>query len=96
MRGPKPSLGSPQWPASANSKTAPRIASVDSTSSRRGFDYASKSKRFDELNELQASPEFWIELEKAQAVLREMKTLRSGFEQVRAVDSWLEVVALLV
>ncbi len=86
----------PRCPASANSKTARRAPSVASNSSRRDFDYASKSARFDELTELQASPEFWNEQEKAQAVLREVKALRSRVEAVRAAETSVEEIELLV
>ena len=65
-------------------------------SSRRVFDYAHKNARFDELNVLQAQPEFWNNQGQAQKVVQETKSLRRVVEAVRGTDKALEEAELLV
>src|SRR2546428_668979 len=60
------------------------------------FDYARKDARFDELNALQARPEFWANPGEAQKVVQEVKSLRRIVETVRHADRALDEGALLV
>ena len=72
--GPPERLSSaPPCPASPTSRSAPNSSSSGSPSSRRVFDYDRKNARFDELNALQAQPDFWGDQGKAQKVVAEMK-----------------------
>ena len=65
-------------------------------SSRRGFDYPRKNARFEELNVLQAQPEFWSNQGTAQKVVAETKALRKVVEGVRTTDTAMEEAELLV
>ncbi|MEQ1891175.1 MAG: peptide chain release factor 2 [Planctomycetota bacterium] len=78
------------------SRSVPAVSKSASRSSRRGFDYPRKNARFEELNVLQALPEFWANQGTAQKVVAEAKALRKLVECVRSADKGLEDAALLI
>jgi len=84
------------WLPSAISRSVPAASKSVSRSSRRGFDYPRKNARFEELNVLQARPEFWSNQGTAQKVVAEAKALRKVVECVRSTDKAMEEAELLV
>jgi peptide chain release factor 2 len=86
----------PPCRASAIPGSASKSCSNASSSCGRGFDFAAKAKLYDELNELQAKPEFWSDQERAQKVVQELKTLRRVVEQVRRTEKDLEEAGVLI
>ena len=68
---------------------------LGSSSSRRVFDYAKNAKRLDELNELQNSPDFWTNPDRAQRFVAEAKTVRSVVDPIRTEQTAFEEADIL-
>ncbi|MCZ6599012.1 MAG: peptide chain release factor 2 [Planctomycetota bacterium] len=63
---------------------------------KEGLDYARSAERLAEVEELQSSPGFWTDQEKAQALVRELKGLKAIVDPVRRVEQALTDVEVLV
>jgi peptide chain release factor 2 len=82
-------------PRSTTTSTRPRPRSVDSSSSRRVFDFAGQKKRLDEIVELENSPGFWTDQERSKRLILEKKAARGIVEPVQAAEKQLEELEIL-